>query len=72
MYMHVVMYACNVCVYVCMYIMYVQGGPKVGVQYIVFTMCILYTYFWPTLYMHVGMYVCMYVCVCMYIMYVCM
>jgi len=26
----------------------IQGGPKVGVQYIVYSM--LYMYFWPTLY----------------------
>ena len=26
----------------------IQGGPKVGIQYIVYT--ILYTYFWTTLY----------------------
>ena len=27
---------------------YIQGGPKVGIQYIVYKL--LYTYFWPTLY----------------------
>jgi hypothetical protein len=27
---------------------YVQGGPKVRIQYIVYKL--LYTYFWPTLY----------------------
>ena len=27
---------------------YIEGGPKVGIQYIVYT--ILYTYFWPILY----------------------
>ena len=26
----------------------IQGGPKVGMQYIVYKL--LYTYFWPTLY----------------------
>jgi hypothetical protein len=29
-------------------IMYIQGGPKVGIQYIVYKL--LYNYFWPTLY----------------------
>jgi hypothetical protein len=29
---------------------FIQGGPKVGTQYIVYSIVLLYTYFWPTLY----------------------
>jgi len=40
------------CVTVCHHIStgvsYIPGGPKVGLQCIIY--CILYTYFWPTLY----------------------
>jgi len=32
---------------------YIQGGPKVGIQYIVYKL--LYTHFWPTLYIYIIM-----------------
>ena len=28
----------------------IQGGPKVGIQYVVYIYILLYTHFWPTLY----------------------
>jgi hypothetical protein len=31
----------------------IQGGPKVGIQYIVYNIVLLYNYFWPTLYITV-------------------
>jgi hypothetical protein len=33
----------------------IQDGPKVGIQYTIYIVstCILYTYFWPTLYMKI-------------------
>jgi hypothetical protein len=59
--------------YVCMYV-YNVCTRWVKSRYTVYSIYyILCTYFWPTLYMHVGMYVCnLCVCmyVCMYVMYV--
>jgi len=41
---------------------YTQGGPKVGIQCIVYKL--LYNYFWHILYIYIYRCVCVCVCVC--------
>jgi hypothetical protein len=67
------MYVC-ICMYVRMHVgMYVQGGPKVGIQYIVCSIITVYLLLAHPVCMYACMHVCVYVCMCMYVcMHACM
>jgi hypothetical protein len=67
--MHVCVYVCNVCMYVCVYVCaYVCNVCMYVCVYVCAYVCNACMY----VCIYVCTYVCMYVCVCRYVMYVCM